>query len=158
MKFADLLAANNALTGAVIIIGICAAFLLSRWLGKLADGIWERWNELRENVFWHAIGRFNFIIQIAWTGFLFYFIFKPEPLSRIEVAEGFLLAYVAALFMIVRAFVPVLRLIKDITGSITDVLDVLRQNAGAPGNSASTTEKIIEVMEKTVGSNSLRRP
>ena len=152
MKLADLLAANNALTGAVILIGIFAGFALSRWLGKLTEGIWERRNEPLENVFWNAIGRFNFIVQIAWTGFLFYFIFRPEPLSRIEIAEGFLLAYVAALFMIVRAFVPVLRLIKDITGTMTDVLDVLRQNAGTPAN----TQKIIEVIEKTVGAKSPR--
>lgn len=158
MKLADLLAANNALTGIIILLGLCTAFLLSRWLGKLADGIWERWNELRQNVFWNAIGRFNFIVQLAWTGFLFYFIFKPEPLRRIEVAEGFLLAYVAALFMIVRAFLPVLRLIKDITGTMTDVLDVLRQSAAAKGNSVGTTEKIIEVIEKTVGAKSLGRP
>src|SRR6516164_5252531 len=128
MELGDLLTANNAMTGAVIIIGIVAAFMLSRWLGKLADGIWERDNELRETAFWHAIGRFNFIVQIAWTGFLGYFIFKHEPATRIEIAEGFLLAYVAALFMIVRAFVPVLRLIKDITGSMSDVLDALRQD------------------------------
>ena len=156
MKLADFLAANNALTGAVILIGVLAGYLISRWLGKLADGIWERRNELLQNTFWHAIGRFNFAIQIAWTGFLFYFIFKPEPLQRIEVAEGFVLAYVAAIFMIVRAFVPVLRLIKDITGSIRDALDVLRRSDGSPESSAAATAKIIEVMEKTVGSRGMQ--
>ena len=151
MKLADLLAANNALTGAVIILGVCGAFVLSRRLGRLAAGIWERRNELRENVFWRDIARFNLVAQIAWTGFLGYFIFRPEPLSRIQIAEGFLLAYIAALLMIVRAFVPVLRLIKDMIGAITEVLDVLRQD-GANRDAMSTSGKIIAILEKTIGS------
>jgi hypothetical protein len=95
-------------------------------------------------------------VQIAWTGYLWYFIFKPDPLSRIEVAEGFLLAYVAALFMIVRAFVPILQLTKDITGTITDVLDELRKTPGAAADSTPATGRIIQILEKTVGSRGER--
>jgi hypothetical protein len=72
-------------------------------------------------------------------------------LSRIEVAEGFLLAYIAALLMIVRAFVPVLRLIKDIIGAITEVLDVLRKE-GATSDTMSTSGRIIGILERTIGS------